>query len=209
LERPSVAEAWKAAHGALPTDADIDTLFEKFIPMQLSVLEEYASPIPGVQDVMKFLHARGIQVGSTTGYIRSMMDVLLPAAEQRGYRPDCVVCPDDVPAGRPSPWMCYQNAMQLGIYPMQAMVKVGDTFADVEEGLNAGMWTVGLTLTGNLLGLNETDAKRLSPEDRATSRHKIGAQLLQTGAHYVIDGIWDLPGVLTEIESCLAHGERP
>ncbi len=145
-----MAEAWKEAHGALPTDSDIDTLFDQFIPMQLSVLEEYAEPIPGLLEVMKFLHTRGIKVGSTTGYIRSMMDVLVPAAEKRGYAPDCVVCPDDVPAGRPYPWMCYQNAMQLGIYPMQAMVKVGDTFADIEEGLNAGMWSVGMSLTGNL-----------------------------------------------------------
>ena len=209
LERPAVAESWRAAHGALPADSDIDTLFDQFIPMQLSVLEEYAEPIPGLLDVMKFLHTRGMKVGSTTGYIRSMMDVLIPAAEKQGYRPDCVVCPDDVPAGRPYPWMCYQNAMQMGIYPMQAMVKVGDTFADVEEGLNAGMWTVGLSLTGNLLGLTESETEQLSPEDRDTARKKISTQLLQAGAHFVIDGIWDLPGVLTEIKSCLAHGEHP
>jgi phosphonoacetaldehyde hydrolase len=196
-------------HGALPSESDIDTLFDKFIPMQLSVLEEYADPIPGLEDVMIALHSRGMKIGSTTGYIRSMMDVLIPAAEKRGYRPDCVVCPDDVPAGRPFPWMCYQNAMQLGIYPMQSMVKVGDTFVDMEEGLNAGMWTVGISLTGNLLGLTEVEVHALSPEELKKARIRIGAQLLQAGAHFVIDGIWDLPGVLTEIESCLSHGERP
>jgi len=39
--------------------------------------------------------------------------------------------------------MCLQNAMNPQIYPMEAFVKVGDMLPDVEEGLNAGMWTFG------------------------------------------------------------------
>ena len=54
-----------------------------------------------------------------------------------------------VPAGRPYPYMCLQNAINLQTYPMEAMVKIGDTLPDIEEGLNAGMWTVGLARTGN------------------------------------------------------------
>ena len=84
--------------------------------------------------------------------------------------------------------MCYQNAMRMGVYPMQAMVKVGDTLPDIEEGLNAGMWTVGISLTGNLLGLNETEFNALAPEARQAAQEKIAAQLFEAGAHYVIDG---------------------
>jgi phosphonoacetaldehyde hydrolase len=209
LSRPSVAEAWEAAHGAPPSKADIDNLFENFIPMQLSVLTEYATPIPGLLDVVKYLRARGIKIGSTTGYIRSMMDVLAPKAKENGYEPDCIVCPDEVPAGRPFPWMCYQNAIQLGVFPLAAMVKVGDTLVDIEEGLNAGMWTVGLSQTGNLLGLNEAEVNALSPEEREAANQKIAVKLYQAGAHDVIDGIWDLPAALENIESRLAHGELP
>ena len=105
--------------------------------------------------------------------------------------------------------MCYQNAMQLGVYPMQAMVKVGDTLVDIEEGLNAGMWSVGISLAGNLIGLTEAEVAALSSEERDAARSANEAQLYRAGAHYVIDGIWDLPNVLDAIEARLMHGERP
>jgi phosphonoacetaldehyde hydrolase len=209
LSRPAVAEAWKAAHGTSYSEADINTLFENFVPMQLAVLTEFAQPIPGLLSVVKDLRARRIKIGSTTGYIRSMMDVLAPKAKENGYEPDCIVCPDEVPNGRPYPWMCYQNAIQLNAYPMQAMVKVGDTLVDIEEGLNAGMWTVGLSQTGNLMGLSEAEVKTLSVEDRESANQRIAAQFYQAGAHYAIEGIWDLPVILKNIESRLAHGEHP
>jgi phosphonoacetaldehyde hydrolase len=138
-----------------------------------------------------------------------MMDILAPEAEKNGYAPDCIICPDEVPAGRLFPWMCYQNAIRLGVYPMQAMVKVGDTLPDIEECLNAGMWTVGLSLTGNLVGLNEEEVNALSAEEKSIVREKACAQLYQAGAHYVIDGIWALPEALSVIEYRLANGEHP
>jgi phosphonoacetaldehyde hydrolase len=209
LSRPAVAEAWKSAHGASYSEADIDDLFQSFVPMQLAVLSEFALPIPGLLSVIKDLRAHGIKIGSTTGYLRSMMDVLAPKAKENGYEPDCIICPDEVPSGRPYPWMCYQNAIQLDVFPMQSMVKVGDTFVDIEEGLNAGMWTVGLSQTGNLLGLSEPEVRALSSEKRKAENQRIASQLYQSGAHYVIAGIWDLPVVLDDIASCLVHGEQP
>ncbi len=209
LSRPSVAEAWKTAHGRPATETDIENLFENFVPMQASVLTEYAEPIPGILDVVKELRDREIKIGSTTGYLRAMMDILAPEAARKGYAPNYIVCPDEVPAGRPYPWMCYQNAMQLGVYPMEALVKVGDTLPDIEEGLNAGMWSVGLSLTGNLLGLREEQVNALTPEQRQAARDKIEPMLYQAGAHFVIDGIWDLPTVLDDIERRLRQGERP
>ncbi len=209
LSRPTVAQAWEAARGLPHTEADLDRLFENFIPLQLSVLKEYAKPIPGLLETVADLRSRGIKIGSTTGYIRSMMDILAPKAKENGYEPDCIVCPDEVPAGRPFPWMCYQNAIQLGVYPMAAMVKVGDTLVDVEEGLNSGMWTVGLSLTGNMMGLSESEIQALSPEEREAENRIVAARLYQAGAHYVIDGIWDLPKVLENIQERLSHGEQP
>jgi len=61
--------------------------------MQRSVLEEYAEPITGMLEVVQELRQRGFKIGSTTGYTRSMMDVLAPIARQNGYQPDCIVCP--------------------------------------------------------------------------------------------------------------------
>lgn len=200
LSIPSVAGDWYAGHGADPSQADVENLFEDFIRLQTSVLEEYARPIPGLLDVVDDLRARSIKIGSTTGYTRAMMEVLAPEARRHGYEPDCIVCPDEVPAGRPYPWMCYLNAMQLAVYPMHAMVKVGDTLPDIEEGLNAGMWTVGVSLTGSLMGLSEDEVNILSAEEKVKACERIESQLYEAGAHFVIDGIWDLPKVLDEIK---------
>lgn len=209
LARPTVAAAWRSVSGAPPTEHDIDELFAQFIPLQLSVVQDYAIPVPGLIDVVKEIRKRGIKIGSTTGYLRAMMDMLAPAAAAHGYRPDSIVCPDDVPAGRPAPWMCFRNAMQLGVYPMAALVKVGDTPVDIEEGLNAGMWTVGVTLTGSLLGLTQTDVDALTPSERVEAHTRIGEQLRAAGAHHIIEGIWDLPHAIDEIEERLQRGETP
>jgi phosphonoacetaldehyde hydrolase len=56
LARPSVAESWKSAHGAPASEEDVENLFKNFVPMQLSVLKEFAEPIPGLLEVMAELH---------------------------------------------------------------------------------------------------------------------------------------------------------
>ena len=133
----------------------------------------------------------------------------MPEAARRGYRPDSVVCVTDVPVGRPEPWMALHSAMELRVYPPAAIVKVGDTIPDIEEGLNAGMWTVAVALTGNELGLNAEDLAALPPATLAERREQARARLMAAGAHDVIDGIWALPAVIEEIETRLAAGERP
>ena len=68
---------------------------------------------------------------------------------------DSTVCATDAPDGLPEPWMCLRNAENFGIFPMEAVVKIDDTLPNIDEGLNAGMWTIGLAKTGNEIGLNE------------------------------------------------------
>lgn len=209
LQRPTVAQAWNSTHGSAPSEEDIERLFQDFMPMQLSVLKEYAKPIPGLLQVVEELHSEGIKIGSTTGYLRLMMDVLATEAKQYGYEPDCMVSPDEVPAGRPYPWMCYRNAMQLNVFPMHAMIKVGDTLPDMEEGLNAGMWTVGVSLTGSLLGLTEEEVHALSADEKTSALQRVERKLYEAGAHYVIEGIWDLPKIVDDVNAWLAKGKRP
>lgn len=206
---PEVAAQWQAAHGRPPAEADIEAMFAEFVPLQLTVLADFAAPIPGVIETVAELRRRGLKIGSTTGYTREMMDVLVPEAARRGYAPDAWVCSTDVPAGRPYPWMAFQNVMRLNVYPMEAVVKIGDTVPDIEEGLNAGMWTVGVALTGNELGLTEAEVAALSPEARRQRLTPIYRKLYQAGAHYVVDSVADCLPVLGEIEKRLASGERP
>ncbi|MCE1251951.1 MAG: phosphonoacetaldehyde hydrolase [Anaerolineae bacterium] len=209
LSIPEVAQSWQDQYGRPAGENDVEDLFSEFVPMQIACLSEYAGVIRGVPEQIAALRKMGIKIGSTTGYTRRMMEVLVPAARQNGYEPDVWVSADDTPAGRPYPWMCYQNAIQMQIYPMESIIKVGDTLADIEEGLNAGMWTVGLSLSGNLLGLTENEFEQLPSSEIEQQRKKISGILYQAGAHYVIDGLWDLATILGDIQNKLMHGERP
>ena len=184
-------------------------MFQDFVLALLDILPDYAEPIPGVLEAVAAFRERGLKIGSTTGYTREMMDVVVPEAKKQGYEPDSVVCSTDVPAGRPEPWMALKSAMEMGVYPMDAIVKVGDTVPDVEEGLNAGMWTIGLAQTGNEVGLNEQEIAALEPQVLQEKMDRAYRRLSQAGAHYVVDGMWDVPAVLDEISARLAHGERP
>ena len=97
----------------------------------------------------------------------------------------------------------------MQVYPLEAMVKIGDTLVDIEEGLNAGLWTIGLAVTGNLLGLTEAEVQALSPEALAEKREAATAQLFEAGAHYVVDGLIDCLPVLEEINTRLRCGDKP
>ena len=206
---PRVAALWREVHDRPCTQADIDAMYADFIPLQLACLRDYADLIPGTIETAADLRRRGMKIGSTTGYSSEMMDILVPEAKGRGYAPDSTVSASDVPAGRPAPWMALRSAMDLGVYPMEAVVKVGDTVPDIAEGLNAGMWTVGVTKTGNEVGLTEAEIAALAPGQLAVRMKKADERLTQAGAHYVIDGIADLPPVIDDINIRLARGERP
>jgi phosphonoacetaldehyde hydrolase len=208
-QMPMVAALWKAVHDRPPNEADVAAMYEEFIPLQLKVLADHADLVPGTAETIAELRQRGVKIGSTTGYNRQMMDVLVREAARRGFQPDSVVCVSDAPAGRPAPWMAWLSAMELRVYPPALIVKVGDTVPDIQEGLNAGMWTVAVALTGNELGLTAEGLAALSPEELELRRERAHLRLADAGAHYVIDGIWSLPWVLEDIEDRLDCGEQP
>jgi phosphonoacetaldehyde hydrolase len=197
----------RAKSGASPNEPEVEDFFAAFIPLQMDCLAHYSAVIPGVVEAAGALHARGIRIGSTTGYTRPMLDVLLETAAAQGYQPDCAICPDDTDAGRPFPWMCYLNAIRLESYPMHNMVKVGDTVSDIQEGLNAGMWTVGVARTGNMIGLTGAEFAALPASDQTARLNAARGKLGEAGAHYVIDSVSDLD--LDPIEYRLAKGEHP
>jgi phosphonoacetaldehyde hydrolase len=206
---PAVSARWREKYGQLPDEIDIEALYAETEPMMVSSIAQHAEPIPGLIETVEKLRKSGIRIGSTTGYTRPMMEKLVPVALQKGYQPDAVVCPSDVPAGRPYPWMCFQNAIQLQVYPLEAMVKIGDTISDIEEGLNAGMWTIGLTKSGNSLGLPLDEADRLTSERLKERLSEIETSMREAGAHYVTEGIWSCMPIIAVINDRLHRGEQP
>jgi phosphonoacetaldehyde hydrolase len=206
---PSVRDQWLRTYGRQPEEADVEAMYQATEPMMIATMAHHADPIPGLIETVDILRRRQIKIGSCTGYTAAMMEVLVREAAAKGFRPDAIVCSSDVPAGRPAPFMCYLNAVQLEAYPMASMVKIGDTISDIEEGLNAGMWTIGLSLSGNELGLAEADHQSL-PKDELNQRLEAIEQHFQAaGAHYTAKGIWEIMPFIDQIESQLSKGQQP
>jgi phosphonoacetaldehyde hydrolase len=71
------------------------------------------------------------------------------------------------------------------------------------------MWTVGLTQSGNELGLSEEQVQAL-PADELTRRlAAIESRYRAAGAHYVVKGIWDCLDVVDDVGRRLQNGEQP
>ena len=206
LALPNIRAEWLARTGHEPQESDTSALFDEFGPLQMEIITEHSQLIPGVVETVQAWQKRGIRIGTSTGYTRSMLAPVLEQAARGGYRPDACVCPDEVGAGRPAPWMLVRNAQILEVYPPLSCVKIGDTIADVQEGKNAGMWTIGLTRTGNLIEVGEAEWQQLPDAEKSRRLQNAEATLLAAGADYVAG---DLPGcnaALEQIEQRLANG---
>jgi phosphonoacetaldehyde hydrolase len=204
-----VATVWQKVHGRLVDGPDIDEMYTDFQPLQMQCLADYAELIPGTLEAVDALRLQGIRIGTTTGYFTEAMETLIDEAARQGYRPDCSVCATQVRAGRPEPWMLIQNMVSLGIYPPQAVVKVDDTGPGIDEGLNAGTWTIGLAKTGNEVGLSLQQINATPPAQIERLLSKARDNLRRMGAHYVVDSIADVPMTVEDINRRLVRGEKP
>ncbi len=209
LSGPRVREEWSRVFGVAPSERDVEKLFADFLPKQASILAQFSEPIEGVCETVDAWRAAGLKIGSTTGYTRDLLDAVIDVAAQRGYRPDASVTPDQVGAGRPAPFMCYRNAIELQTFPLSAFVKIGDTPSDIAEGLNAGMWTIGISMTGNEIGLSRRDFEALPLSEREAMKLRACSHLTQAGAHFIAPSVADCSEFLMEIDRRLASGERP
>jgi phosphonoacetaldehyde hydrolase len=209
LENPSVTEAWTAAKGAAPGQVDVDRIAVALGPLMSDAAARFSDLIPGAADVANDLRARGVRVGSGTGYTRAMMGEILPRAEAQGYTPELVVCAGETPSGRPSPLMVWQALVKLDAWPARQCAKVDDAEVGVEEGRAAGVWTIGVAASGNGVGLSLVDLEALDDATRRTRIDAAGQSLKAAGAHLIIDTVADLPQALAEIERRIGAGENP
>jgi phosphonoacetaldehyde hydrolase len=192
LARPDVGAAWKAASGAAPGEADVEALMADLGPLMRDAATEAAELIPGAALAVAALRAAGLKIASSTGYTRDMMIPVLARAAAQGYAPDHLVCSGETPAGRPSPLMIYKACAELGVWPLSRVVKVDDSEAGVEEGRNAGCFSVGLSASGNGMGLTLAEYAALDPDQRAARLASVTASLTAAGADLVIETVADL-----------------
>jgi phosphonoacetaldehyde hydrolase len=211
-EDPEIRARWAGIHGSEPDQGDVDRMFADFVPLQLECLRRYTTLLPGVAEVTQTLQKDyGIKLGSSTGFVRSMVDILEEDAKKQGYVPDASVAGDEVINGaRPKPFMVYRNLDLLDVHPIQSVVKVDDTVSGVGEALEAGCWGVGVARYSNYMDVNSfEEEKSLSEAEIARRLEKTREILRKAGAHYIIDSLADILPVIDDINARLARGERP
>ncbi|MGR3661849.1 MAG: phosphonoacetaldehyde hydrolase [Paracoccaceae bacterium] len=210
-EDPVIAARWESIKGKAPDQSDVDAMFAEFVPAQLACLRKYTTLLPGVKDVCLNFQKQGIKIGASTGFVRSMVDVLLEDCTKQGFTPDATVAGDEVINGaRPNPHMVFKNLDLMNISDVKSVVKVDDTTSGIGEALNAGCWGVGLVRYSNYMNINSLEEEATLSEKEMQRRMAITREILeQAGAHYVVDSLVDLPAVVDDINARLARGEKP
>lgn len=209
LQLPSISRRWRERHGSDATENDVDDLYRRFMPLQMDVIDEYVGLVPGLLDCVGQLRSKGIAIGATTGYFRAAADRVYQAAATQGYRPDYCVCAEEVPAGRPAPWMIFRIMEALGVFPPAAVVKVGDTVPDIGEGRAAGAWSVGVLRSSSAVGCTEKEWDALTQLEQSQRLASCREKLLSAGAHSVVEILAELPTVLNDLDARLRRGEKP
>jgi phosphonoacetaldehyde hydrolase len=199
LADPTVAPRWAARKGSPASEADVDRLYARLEPAMKAAAAASARLIPGAAEAAAALRALGVRIGSGTGYTREMMADILPAAAVQGYAPEVVVCAGETPSGRPAPLMTWKALIALDAWPARACIKVDDAPVGIEEGRSAGCWTVGLSASGNGMGLDLASYAALTPGDRRERLAAAEDSLRAAGADFVIEDVSALMPVVQQI----------
>jgi phosphonoacetaldehyde hydrolase len=209
LEMPAVQAQWQAIHGRPSGETDIDRLYQAFAPLQLAAIHDSLDLIPGTREVLQQLPGLDLHYAFNTGYSRDMAQPVLQTLQEAGLQPASVVCGPEVPRSRPAPHMALRNLIESGASAVHNCVKVDDSESGIEEGRNAGMWTVGVAVSGNSLGLSLAEWQLLSDDEQAERRQQATKRLREAGAHHVIDSVAELLPCLNHISQALTEGARP
>ena len=88
--------------------------------------------------------------------------------------------------------MIYKACAELGVWPLSRVVKVDDAEAGIAEGRAAGCFTVGVSASGNGMGLSRAELAALEPAERRARLGVAETRLKAAGADLVIETVADL-----------------
>lgn len=118
----------------------IEPIHQSFEEIMLGfyMADKDLEPLPSAEEVFRWLHSKNIKVALNTGFTRAITEGIL---YRLGWKDnaiiDAVICSDEVPEGRPAPFMIQELMRQFNITSAKEVIKVGDTEVDVLEGRNA------------------------------------------------------------------------
>lgn len=141
LPKPEAVRLLVEAGGGTADPQQVETIHADFVRRMQDYYRE--SPevreVPGAAEAFRELRARGISVALDTGFSRAIVE---PVLARLGWDVpevlDAWIASDEVACGRPHPDMVRALMSRFGIDDPARVAKVGDTRADLEEGINSG-----------------------------------------------------------------------
>lgn len=116
-----------------------EQVYATFVQHLAQVFKGTVEPVPGARETIDTLRRRGVKVALNTGFDRETTDLLLDALRWREGVVDAVVCGDEVPQGRPAPYMIFRCMEATGVVDVRRVANAGDTVLDLQAGHNAGV----------------------------------------------------------------------
>ena len=96
--------------------------------------------------------------------------------------------------------MIVRNMERLGVSSAEAAIKVGDTVADITEGKNAGLISIGIIEGSSVMGMSEEEYNQMADAEKEKEKARIAEVYLSAGADYVIDNMSSLTALIETIE---------
>lgn len=193
LSMERISQLWEEKYGRPWTEEDVNKIYKLSESKILEIVEQFTDPKPYVLETVAELRKMGLKIGSTTGYTDEMMEIVVPAAAEKGYAPDYWVSPDAVDGcGRPYPYMIFKNMQELKLQDVSRVMKVGDTVADIKEGKHAGMVSVGIVEGSSVMGLTAEEYEAMPEEVKETLYHQVAGIYYAAGADHVVRDIHEI-----------------
>lgn len=215
LNIPDIKSQWLNNFDSPPSHEDINDIYKKFKHNQKNIITEYTELFPEAKQLFRELKrsrkTSQIKIAGTTGFSSDITNIILNDIKKQGIFFDTWVSGDDVNYGsRPNPFMLYKCMENLNIPEIKSVIKIDDTVAGIQEGLNAGCWTVGVVKWSNHLNVESIDDyMKLTLNEKFSIKNNCKEKFKQNGAHFVIDNIYDMRKVIKAVNEKLNNGIKP
>jgi phosphonatase-like hydrolase len=134
-------------HASAAWQGRADEVYASFVRHLEREFSSGVRALPGAETTFAHLRARGIKIALTTGFDRDTAGLLLDALRWK-TKADAWLCGDDVPRGRPAPYLIFRAMEATSVDCVHAVGAIGDTVLDLQAGYNAGVRLNIGTLSG-------------------------------------------------------------
>ncbi|WP_368654179.1 phosphonoacetaldehyde hydrolase [Ornithinibacillus sp. 4-3] len=200
LTSASSASQWESIYHQSWTEEDVEMVYQSFNKELIHVLSTDAEMLDGVLELFQALRERGIKIGSSTGYRKDMLDLIINQITDERLLPDFIVTASEVEKGRPYPDMILKNLELMDIKDKQQVINIGDTSVDILSGLNAGVFSAGVLIGSNQMGLSKEEFQSLNEKEKEEIISNTQKKFEQSGANAIARQIGDVLEIINDLE---------